>query len=200
MPHKDIEPPKAAQRIAEDVNRLADPVTIEEAFNILREGGREPLAAAALLISAIVTGLAHVWGNGEKVHENFDFERHLRIAAKHKEGGDWTAEMEMRAAVNDFSTTAWAMSHAEVTALLEEVEPQKAGRKRGRRVKCDWDAMVAEVIWRVHEEGPIALASDLSLAGNLQKWCRDQDFKDIPEIDTIRRKLAIWLSRYPRKN
>ena len=190
MPHKDIGPPKAAQRIAAE--QPADPVTIEEAFNILRGGGREPLAAAALLNFAVVTGLAHVWGNGEKVHENFDFERHLRIAAKHKDGDDWTAEMEMRAAVNDFSTTAWAMSHAEVTALLEEVEPQKAGRKRGRKVKFDWDVIVAEVIRRVHEEG--VPDNDRDFANKLFRWALDK-FENPPADDSIRKKVPIWFSR-----
>jgi hypothetical protein len=191
MPSKDTELVKAAQRFAEGLEQPADPVTIEEAFNILAPA-MNPLAAAARLNSAIVTGDAHLWGNGEKIHENFDFERHLRIAAKKKEGDHWTAEMELRWGVDDCSTTTWTMSRAEVTGLLKETEPQKVGRKRGAKVKFDWDAMVAEVIRRVHEEG--VPDNDRDFANKLFKWALDE-FEDTPANDTIRKKAAIWFSR-----
>jgi|SRR6516225_5212607 hypothetical protein len=180
---------------AERREQLVDPVTIEEAFNILLPIMKKPLAVAARLNNAIVTGDVQLWGNGEKVHENFDFERHLRIAAKRKEGGDWTAEMELRWAVDDFDTTAWTLSRAEVTALLD-AEPPRAGRKRGRKVKFNWDTVVAEVIRRVHQEG--LPENDSKFANKLFKWALDKFDKDTPTLDTIRKKVPIWFSHLRR--
>jgi hypothetical protein len=77
------------------------------------------------------------------------------------------------------------------------------GRKRGAKGKPVWDLLVSEVIWRVHEEGPSALASDRGLADKLVEWLGKQPGvadKDIPDADTIRKKLRVWLSRYPREN
>jgi hypothetical protein len=101
----------------------ADSVSIEEAFKILYPA-MKPKAAAAMLNRAIADGKAHVRANNKAIHDEFDFERHLRIVAK-KKRGHWTAEMEMRAAVKNFDTITWTMSRPEVTALREKWESQK---------------------------------------------------------------------------
>ena len=101
----------------------ADSVSIEEAFRILYPA-MKPKAAAATLNRAIADDNAHVRANNKAIHDEFDFERHLRIVAKEK-SGRWTAEMEMRAAVDNFHKITWTMSRAEVTALREKWESQK---------------------------------------------------------------------------
>ncbi len=90
----------------------------------------------------------------------------------------------------------------QVVALrpLPSITPTATSLQRGRRAKFNWDLLVAEVIYRAHEIGPSALASDLRLAEDLVRWCERQGLKEIPEIDTVRKKLRIWLSRYPRRN
>jgi hypothetical protein len=101
----------------------ADSILIEEAFRILYPA-MKPKAATATLNRAIADGKAHVRANNKAIHDEFDFERHLRIVAK-KKRGHWTAEMAMRAAVKNFDTITWTMSRAEVTALREKWESQK---------------------------------------------------------------------------
>jgi hypothetical protein len=101
----------------------ADSISIEKAFSILYPAMKAK-AAAATLNRAIADGNAHVWANNKVIPDEFDFERHLRIVAREK-SGRWTAEMEMRAAVENFHTITWTMSRAEVTALREKWKSQK---------------------------------------------------------------------------
>ena len=114
----------------------ADSISIEEAFSILYPAMKAK-AAAATLNRAIADGNAHVWANNKVIPDEFDFERHLRIVAREK-SGRWTAEMEMRAAVENFHTITWTMSRAEVTALREKWKSQKhpGGQNSSCRIHC----------------------------------------------------------------
>ena len=86
---------------------------------------------------------------------------------------------------------------------LRGVVETPSGRKRGPKGKAPaLDLAVSEVIRRLHEEGPHALASDLGLAKYLVEWLGEQPDvadKDIPEVDTVRKKLTIWFSQYKRE-
>ena len=68
------------------------------------------------------------------------------------------------------------------------------------KTSFDWDALVAELVRRVHVDGIPASASDLGLATDLVKWCGEQNSTEIPEIETVRKKIAVWLSRYRQEN
>jgi hypothetical protein len=61
---------------------------------------------------------------------------------------------------------------------------------RGAKAKYNWDVIVAEVVRRVHEVGRPS-------AGDILKWCGEHLDK-VPEEDTLKRKLSVWLSRLPR--
>jgi hypothetical protein len=91
----------------------------------------------------------------------------------------------------------WTVSHKDVLNLIEDNTPSnKTGVKRGPKIKFNWNQLVAEVIRIEHVEG--LPAGDSELAGALLTWCGEQELEDIPEYETIRKKVGIWLSRYRR--
>lgn len=175
----------------------ANSIDLDEALQILLPSAAKPHAATARLNTAIIDGEARLWANDTVVDPDF-FVRHLRIGTKAVKG-EWYAKLDPLATpVDGLTTTAWTMSRMEVTGLLGETKP--SGRQRGRKQVFDWDALVAELVRRVHVDGIPASASDLGLATDLVKWCGEQNFTEIPEIETVRKKIAVWLSRYRQEN
>jgi hypothetical protein len=189
-----------------------DRLTIDEAFQILLPSTK-PHAAKMQLNAAIIAGEVTLWVDAVVVDPDL-FERHLRVGATETADGQWNAYLHMLSAVDDWlppetaakaiasgifnTTAAWTMSRAEVTGLLAGTRPP--GRQRGRKQIFDWDLLVAELLRKMHVEGIPAEASDLGLAEYLVAWCGKQNFTEIPGIDTVRKKLAVWLSLYRQEN
>jgi hypothetical protein len=67
--------------------------------------------------------------------------------------------------------------------------------KRGAKPKFAWDLITAEVLRYIHEEGIPGSATGFT--DKMFKWCKD-NIKPVPEFDTLRKRLNIWLSRLPR--
>jgi hypothetical protein len=167
-------------------------ITIDAAFQMLLPSQHSG-QARVLLQSAIAADEVSLWANGKKVAPDF-FESHLQITVKTIDGDDnrWTAELTMQKAVENFFTTEWRVSRSGVVKLLERLAEQASGgRKRGRKVKFDWDKIVAEVIRHIHIDG--VPDNDSALARTLQEWCQNH-FEDegIPELKTLETKLRIW--------
>jgi hypothetical protein len=73
--------------------------------------------------------------------------------------------------------------------------------RRGGQFKYDWDLITAEVFRRVYEDGLPATGGNSKLADDLVLWCdkvQKMKLEEIPQSDSIQRKLRIWLSRVPR--
>jgi hypothetical protein len=179
-----------------------DRISIDAAFQMLLPVAVKPREARGFLNNAISAGRVALWADDKEVPPEF-FDTHLTVEAK-STGGRWIARLAPTKAVfdtiDDFNKTAWKVSRPDVVRLFEELkEPElvSSGRKTGPKVKFSWDSLVAEVMRRIYEDG--LPDSDSALAAELATWCDKQRHKNIPEIDTIRRKLRIWLSRLPRE-
>ena len=57
-----------------------------------------------------------------------------------------------------------------------------------------WDRLMAEVLLMVREKR--LPAEDTKLTDQLLQWCGDQRMTNIPEYDTIRKKVGVWLKPY----
>lgn len=171
-----------------------DRVTADEAFQILLPS-MEPGEARVLLKKAIAADRVAFFSDGTKVPADM-FNSYFEVIARPDAAGQWHVELQMLRAVQNFHETVWTFSRSGVLALLEETKPQEQvrGRKRGAKVKFDWDRLFAEVLRHVHDAGPPE--NDTDYANKLIAWCGSKNFgaKDIPEFDTIRSKLRIWFS------
>jgi hypothetical protein len=68
---------------------------------------------------------------------------------------------------------------------------------RGRKTKFSWDIIGAEVFRRLYEDGLPAPGEVTEFSDNVLQWC-DGNLEKVPDLDALRKKIGIWLSRIPR--
>jgi hypothetical protein len=94
----------------------------------------------------------------------------------------------------------WFVLENELRALCMRLaggDQEARGRKRGRKVKFQWDYVFGEFLRRVHEEGlpDLDRGTYQVEAERLYQFCLDQfdADDDVPSIETLRKKIPIWL-------
>jgi hypothetical protein len=127
------------------------------------------------------TRTRHIWTDAIR-SETWNRERLERGGGSHN-------VFIFRADLNQF----WPLEPP-LEAVGDGVGP-KSTRKRGRKPAYDWDAITAEVLRRVHDDG---IPDNFVAFGDaILNWCEDK-FNKAPEESTLRKKLRLWFERIER--
>jgi hypothetical protein len=179
------------------VENPASVLTIDQAFQRLLTYFGELHAARHRLHEALRAGEVQLWGS--KGGKSFPvgpswYEIHLLVVAYEGPKG-WHATLEMRAAVQDFDKTAWAVRAKEIESLCEE--ESLPGAKRGRKGKYDWELFKTRFYILLDDD-------DLPANGNINQeryanellvWGQNHPMvgeKKTPAMSTMREKVAEW--------
>ena len=78
-----------------------------------------------------------------------------------------------------------------------EARKEQPKRRGGRKPKYDWDALHAECLRRIDDDGLPSNPSELTK--NLLEWCQ-QRFGEggTPEFETARKYVARWIAGWDR--
>jgi hypothetical protein len=107
----------------------------------------------------------------------------------------------MRAAVEDFDKTEWAVPAKEIEALCKD--ESLPGAKRGPKRKYDWELFEARFYLILHDDKLPADANinQESYADELIVWGQNHPMigeKNTPAMSSMRERVAEWARLWPR--
>jgi hypothetical protein len=178
--------------------------TIDQAYQRLLEHFKKPHLARHELGEAVRAGKVQLWGcQSDKlwfaVKPDF-FEGHLQVATHEKPEG-WHATLEMRAAVQDFDKTEWAVSAKEIHALCRPPVTDEGKRAKRGPKPYDWDLFHVQCI-RFLDTDDVGAYEDVgisALAKRLLEWGDEHlGEEDTPEISAMSANVSAWVKTWQR--
>jgi hypothetical protein len=182
-----LPPDEAFQKVLQQVG---DP---HEARNLIKE--RVGLGHVKIYVNESLVDAGYFASSYSLVLGYFDAES--RLILKKSPDGRYHALVWPAKPLTDPSGN-WELDAGDIGLLLESIETssRQTGRKRGKKVKFNWDAVFGEFVRRVFVEGlpPIDKGDDAE-AERLFRWCLDhfQSDNEIPATETLRKKIGVWL-------
>jgi hypothetical protein len=187
---KAAESPTRISAVAEDPT-ANDRIAFEKAGELLLKRFNNMHMVCTRLDEAIRCAQVRLYASDHIVNPDF-FTGHLRVAV----AVDGRLEIQPTRAID--RTYVWTVRRDDVLGLVDAGKPDATSdsppTRRGRISKFDWDRLAAEIIRLAHVKA--LPADDKKLTDMLIKWCDDQGMTNIPEYDTIRKKVGVWLKPY----